>query len=70
MKVYKCDSCGRTIDNPYKVKMKEFYISYEYDYGIAFPYNYRKKTKIHLCENCYRGLYSLVEKVRSDNTAE
>lgn len=45
MKVYKCDSCGRTIDNPYKVKMKEFYISYEYDYGIAFPYNYRKKQK-------------------------
>ena len=31
MKVYKCDSCGRTIESPHEERMKEFYIGGNWD---------------------------------------
>lgn len=55
-KVYKCDGCEVMIENPHNVKMKEFYVGTEYDSGMAFPINSTRKVKIHLCEECFKGL--------------
>lgn len=63
MKVYKCDSCGVTIENPYKEKMKEFCYSSEIDeYGV-FPKPWKRKRKIHLCKICFVGLYILKKQI-------
>ena len=60
MKVYRCDCCNITIDNPYIVRMKEFKVSFDYPFD---SHNIHKKRRIHLCEKCFKGLYSLGEKV-------
>ena len=54
MKAYICDSCGKTIYNPHREKMREFYVEY---YRIDMS----RKTKIHLCNECYRGLNKIAE---------
>ena len=56
-KAYTCDACGTTITNPYEAKMREFYVGVKFDYGTAFPWNVKTpKSKVHLCEECYRSL--------------
>lgn len=68
MKTYICDSCGRVMSNPYRENMKEFYVDFfAHEGNGVLPCNCKRKVKIHLCENCYRGLYSIAEKVRSEN---
>lgn len=62
MKVYQCDGCGKTITNPYEEKMKEFYVGCHFDYGGVFPENSKRKVKIHLCDDCFKSLYSIAEK--------
>lgn len=58
MRVYKCDSCNKVISDPYTVKMKEFYLGVDTDYfsGIAIPVECKSKIKIHLCDDCFKGL--------------
>lgn len=70
MLVCKCDSCHKTISNPYEEKMKEFYIGYEIDYGGVFPTFSKRKTKIDLCEDCFRGLRLIAAKKRGDTDCE
>lgn len=66
MKIYKCDSCGMEFNEPYTQKMKEFCLSTEIDeYGI-FPKNWIRKTKVHLCNRCFAGLYILHKKKCSE----
>ena len=60
-KVYKCDSCERLIENPYKAKMKEFYLGCKFDFGMCFPEESKRKVKIHLCEDCFKGLYHIAK---------
>jgi hypothetical protein len=36
--------------------MKEFYL------GIAIPVEYKRRVKIHLCDECYKGLHLIAEK--------
>lgn len=62
MKVYKCDSCGVEITNPHKVGMKEFCLSVSNCdiWQVLMPS--KNKRKVHLCKNCYRGLYILVKR--------
>ena len=69
-KVYKCDSCGKTIENPYTERMKEFYMGAKFDFGMCFPEESKQKAKIHLCHDCYKGLCKIAEKVRSDQNAK
>lgn len=59
MKVYKCDACGKIIDEPYKMKMKEFY-SFPRCWGIH-------RVKIHLCDNCYASLHMLAKNYKTNN---
>ncbi len=60
MKAYICDSCGRTIDNPYTEKMKEFYVEY-------YRFELKRKRKIHLCNKCYHGLNKIAENAEAQN---
>ena len=66
MKVYKCDSCGAMIENPYTAKMKEFYVGCTFEKGMALPEDAKQKVKVHLCEQCYRGLCTIADNVRGD----
>lgn len=62
MKVYQCDSCGRIIENLHEERMKEFYISASCCDGIfAIPHNDKRRVKIHLCDDCFRGLHKIAE---------
>lgn len=58
MRIYQCDSCNKVISDPYTAKMKEFYLGVDTDYfsGIAIPVESKRKVKIHLCDECYKGL--------------
>jgi hypothetical protein len=65
MKVYQCDCCNKVISNPYTVKMKEFYFGVDTDClsGIAIPIESKRRIKIHLCDECYKGLNLIGELV-------
>ena len=62
MKVYICDSCGVEITEPHKVGMKEFCLSVSNCdiWQIFMPS--KNKKKVHLCRECYRGLYILAKR--------
>lgn len=62
MKVYKCDSCDVMIDNPHKVRMKEFCFEVSNCDPKQIFMPVKRKKKIHLCANCYRGLYTLAKR--------
>jgi hypothetical protein len=44
--------------------MKEFYLGVDTDYfrGIAIPVECKSKIKIHLCDDCFKGLHVIAEK--------
>lgn len=65
MRIYQCDSCKKVIENPYTVKMKEFYLGVDIDClsGIAIPIESKRRVKIHLCGECYKGLHVIGELV-------
>ena len=65
-KVYKCDCCEGIIKDPYEANMKEFYVGAEYDMvcGIL-PIKSKNITKIHLCEECYKGLKEIGARVKA-----
>ena len=56
MKTYVCDSCKKIIDDPFEIKMKEFFYVADYDFGTAFPSPFKQTAKIHLCDECFNGL--------------
>lgn len=66
MRVYRCDSCNKVISDPYEVEMKEFYLGVDTDYfsliGIATPVERKRKIKIDLCDDCFKGLHVIAEK--------
>lgn len=65
MRIYQCDSCKKIIDDPFTVKMKEFYLGVDTDClsGIAIPVESRRRVKIHLCDECFKGLNRIGELV-------
>lgn len=65
MRIYQCDSCKKVIEDPYTVKMKEFYLGVDIDClsGIAIPIESKRRVKIHLCDECYKGLNLIGELV-------
>ena len=62
MKAYVCDACQKTITDPYKEKMKEFFIKAQWEQGKMFFVAEANKKTIHLCEECYKGLHLIAEK--------
>lgn len=65
MRIYQCDSCKKVIEDPYTVKMKEFYLGVDIDClsGIEIPIESKRRVKIHLCDECYKGLNLIGELV-------
>lgn len=59
MRIYQCDCCEKVISEPYTVKMKEFYVRVDTDClgGIEIPIESKRRIKIHLCDECYKGLH-------------
>lgn len=70
VKICKCDACGRIVDSPYKARMKEFYVGEDFENGHFWDVNAWRKTKIHLCKNCYKGLYCVATKIREERNHE
>lgn len=70
MRVYKCDSCNKVITNPYTVNMREFYLGFDADclglIGIAIPFECKRKIKIHLCDDCFKGLHVIAERKKRE----
>lgn len=64
MRVYQCDSCNKVITNPHSVKMKEFYVGIDIEYfsQIGIPIESKRKIKIQLCDDCFKGLHLIAEK--------
>lgn len=64
MRIYQCDSCHKIIENPYIVKMKEFYVGIDTEYftRIKTLVKSKRKIKIQLCDGCYKGLNLIAEK--------
>lgn len=56
MKTYVCDACKTVVGDPYKVKMKEFMYTAEYDFGFIFPVETEFRKKLHLCGRCFDNL--------------
>lgn len=52
-KRYICDVCYKVINNPFELKMKEFYIGMTIDEYGCLPCNAKQRTKIHMCDDCY-----------------
>lgn len=66
MRIYQCDCCKKIIEDPFTVKMKEFYLGVDTDClsGVPFPVeNCRRRIKIHLCDECFKGLNLIGELV-------
>ena len=68
MKVYQCDCCNKVISDPYKVKMKKFYLGVDTDYfrGIEIPVECKRKIKIDLCDDCFKGLHVIAERKKRE----
>lgn len=62
MKVYKCDSCGKVIENPFKIKMKEFFVGVDFDLTGIFPKKTKLTKRVHICDECYKGLYIIAKR--------
>lgn len=69
MRIYQCDSCNKVIADPYIVKMKEFYVGIDTEYftRIKTPVKSKRKIKIQLCDDCYKGLNLIAEKKEHEN---
>lgn len=68
MRIYQCDSCNKVIADPYIVKMKEFYVEIDTEYftRIKTLVKRKRKIKIQLCDDCYKGLHFIAEKKERD----
>lgn len=68
MRVYQRDSCNKVIADPYTVKMKEFYVEIDTEYftRIKTLVKSKRKIKIQLCDDCYKGLNLIAEKKERD----
>ena len=69
MRVYQCDSCNKVIQDPYIVKMKEFYVGIDTEYftRIKTPIERKRKIKTQLCDGCYKGLNLIAERKEREN---
>lgn len=53
VKSYVCDICGRTIDNPYKAHMREYFIC-PYEEKTTSYFDARVFKRVHICGDCHK----------------
>jgi hypothetical protein len=58
------------IEDPYDVRMKEFALCAGIDEHGIYPMPWKKKTKIHLCGDCFIGLYVIPKRIDIEGSAE
>jgi hypothetical protein len=50
--------------------MREFYLGFDADclglIGIAIPFECKRKIKIHLCDDCFKGLHVIAERKKRE----
>lgn len=63
MKAYTCDICGITIDDPYSAVMREFCFAVSNCDPYQVPTKYKRKVKIHLCNNCFEGFKGIARHI-------
>jgi len=54
----------------YTVKMKEFYVGVgdiDCSSGLVIPLESKRKIKIQICDDCYKGLHLIAEKREREN---
>lgn len=61
MRVYMCDICGITIDEPHSARMREFCFTISNCDIYQVPQKDKKKVKIHLCNNCFEGFRNIAK---------
>lgn len=68
MRVYQCDCCNKVITDPYTVKMKEFYVGIDIEFfsQIGISIESKRKIKIQLCDDYFKGLHFIAEKKERD----
>lgn len=59
MKGYICDICEKFVDNPFKVRMREFVMTVDWGDGIATPSKIRHK--VHMCGDCYTKFVNYIK---------
>jgi len=62
MKAYVCDSCGKTITDPYMAKMKQYTACINCDGNLN---HVKRNVKVHLCADCFKSLGEIARKVES-----
>lgn len=55
-KVYQCDCCKDITTDPYKAKIREFYLSQEHKYLIGAFVQRAVRRTITLCGSCYQKI--------------
>lgn len=71
MKAYACDVCGAVITDPYSAKMTQFCLAFSNTDFYGVPEKHKIKTKIHLCNNCFKGFKGIAkEKMRREKRGE
>lgn len=70
-KKYVCDICNSIIDNPYKARMREFYVGFDFTNHMAVPVDIKTfKTKIDICGCCFDGLRNAaIKKEKNDENS-
>lgn len=63
MRVYKCDSCNKVITDPYTLGFDADCLGL---IGIAIPFECKRKIKIHLCDDCFKGLHVIAERKKRE----
>lgn len=62
MRTFVCDACDKVIDEPYEMKMKEFYVGCSFEYFGVLPNPSKRKIVVHLCDDCFHGLSLIAQK--------
>ena len=71
MRTYICDICNTPIANPFKLKMKEFYIGYTYERVIgAVAVDSKVEKKIHMCSSCFDEFVYTCQKKKAYNESQ
>lgn len=67
MRIYKCDSCGKEMKKPaYKIRTQRLVLGDELDSWDSLYV----RQKIHLCKDCFRGLYVIAKKREEEEKRE
>lgn len=64
MKIYKCDTCGKYVDDVFSLDVSSnSHLLSHYEFCIP-------ATKFYICKNCFRNLMQYIYEVRKNHGLE